>query len=307
MRILLIGGAGFIGSALCNHYKNGNHILVVDNFSIGRLNRLLAGTDVIVADSRNFYFGDLERFDLVFFMPALCNSKDFVKYPFSSYDSGVTSLLNFLNTYPYIGDIKLVVFSSSEVYGNTECNDAKNNFSVIFNDRLGYDFGKLSLEVISELYSREYGLDYIVVRPFNVYGEYEYRDGVITKFIKQALSKLPLTIYGDGSQKRCFMYIDDFIRAIDILINNWKPGTYNIGNPDEPISILELANKINVMCGNDKINTLPYPFDDIEERVPIIDKIIKLGFKPQVNLNNGLERVIDWAKNEDFEVARLTD
>lgn len=309
-RFLITGGAGFIGSWLCDIiHEFGGEIVCIDNFSTGSENNIAHLIDkknftLIKADvSKNTWF-DLpeikENFDFVLHLAARADPKNYMQHPI---DTMLSDSLGTFNTLRLAErDNATYYFSStSEVYGNPQIHPQPENYWGNVNPigpRSCYDEAKRFSEALCMAFFREKNLDVKINRIFNTYGP-RLNDGrAISTFIRQSLRNEPLTIHGTGKQTRSPCYITDMIDGILRTIFLSKPGeVYNLGNPEE-ITILELANLIKQLTNSSsQIIFLPKMPDDPVRRKPDITKAKKeLGFEPKIPLKEGLERKISWFK-----------
>lgn len=310
MRILVTGGAGFIGRNLTEKLLNEGHSVVcLDNF-------LTSTRDNIAAFEGNKNFQLLEHdvkdplpfdeaFDYVFHLAAPASPEFYYNDPINTFDTivkGAFNVLEFLDKHRS----PCIYTSTSEVYGDPLQHPQKESYWGNVNPiglRSCYDEGKRASESIVFDYIRQKGLCVKVVRVFNTYGPYMHpRDGrVVSNFIMQALKGNPITIYGDGSQTRSFQYVDDLIAAFLKLMQTPDDfcGPINLGNPDE-FTIKELAEKVLRFLpdtGSSLVNKI-LPQDDPSKRKPDIALARELlSWEPQVSLDDGLQKTIDHFKN----------
>lgn len=316
MRILITGGAGFIGSHLCEKMLEENHqVVVVDNLVTGNMENIthLAGRDdfeFIKYDVSNFIFvpGKLDAV-MHFASPASPNSDSPFGYPNLPIQ---TLKVGSLGTHNALGvarahNARFLMASTSEVYGDPAVHPQTEEYHGDV-DPIGprsvYDEAKRFAEAITMAYHRYHNLDTRIVRIFNTYGpRMRLDDGrVVPNFIGQALDGEALTIYGDGKQTRSFCYVDDLVDGIYRLLLSDYHLPVNIGNPNE-ITILTLAETINDIIGNkEKIVLLPdnRELGDPQRRRPDITKAKQiLGWEPGVSLKDGLEKTI-----KDFQTRK---
>lgn len=307
MKILVTGGAGFIGSHLCDTLIEKSHkVYCLDNCSSGSIKNIEH-----LLDEQNFnYIGHdvtqnwnlkIDNVDKIYHLASRASPKDFKKYPF---DIAKTNSIGTLNAIEHArkNDARFLLASTSEIYGDPEVHPQKESYNGNVNNlgpRAPYDIGKSFAESVTQTAHREYGLDTRIVRIFNTYGPRMLIDDgrVIPNFSKQALKGEPLTVYGDGKQTRSFCYISDLISGMfDIMNSNDLRGdVINLGNPRE-ITILELAKKIiEISNTSSKITNEPLPSDDPKRRKPDISKIKeKIGWKPKVSLEEGLKKTLQY-------------
>jgi UDP-glucose 4-epimerase len=314
MRVLLTGGAGFIGSHLAEVLlAQGHEVSVVDDLSTGAMDNIahLKGRpgfdyviDTIMNDSLTAEL--IDRSDVIFHLAAAVGVKLIVEAPVRTIETNVHGTETVLKHASKKGKL-VVVFSTSEVYGKSTDvpfrEDADLVMGPTFKHRWAYACSKAIDEFLALAYYRERHLPVIVVRLFNTVGPRQTgRYGmVIPTFVQQALSDTPITVYGDGRQTRSFTYVGDVVQALTRLME--APGAvgqvFNVGNTGE-ISILALAQRIKAMTASrSEIVLIPYEqayeegFEDMPRRVPALEKIRGLiGYEPTVQLDGILERVI---------------
>jgi UDP-glucuronate decarboxylase len=303
-RVLVTGGAGFLGSHLCRRLlEQGHDVLCVDN--------LYTGTRENIIDLMANPWFEFLRHDVTF--PLYVESDEIynlacpaspIHYQFDPVQTTKTSVHGAINMLGLAKRVKARILqaSTSEVYGDPERHPQKEDYWGHVNavgPRACYDEGKRCAETLFFDYWRQYQLQIKVVRIFNTYGPYMHpADGrVVSNFIVQALRGEPLTIYGDGSQTRSFCFVTDmvdaFLKAMDT--DDKFTGPVNLGNPEE-FTILELAEKILQFTGSrSKIVEKPLPADDPVQRCPDISLAREsLGWKPEVDLESGLRETIRW-------------
>ncbi len=302
VRILVTGGAGFLGSHLCERLlKEGHDVLCVDNFYTGTKRNIVHLLD-------HPYF-ELVRHDITFPLYVEVDEIYNLACPASPIhyqnDPVQTTKVNVHGSINMLGLAKrlkatILQASTSEVYGDPSIHPQPENYWGNVNcigPRSCYDEGKRCAETLFFDYHRQHRIKIKVARIFNTYGPNMHPDDgrVISNFILQALRNEPITIYGDGSQTRSFCYVDDMISGLIRLMNTPEDftGPVNLGNPIE-LSILEVAKKIIAMTGSkSKISFKPLPADDPKQRQPLIDLAKeKLGWTPEVPLEEGLKKTI---------------
>ena len=303
-RILVTGGAGFLGSNLCERLINeGCDVLCVDNFYTGSKRNILHLL-------KNPYF-ELLRHDITFPLYVEVDDIYNLACPASPIhyqnDPVQTTKVNVHGSINILGlakrlKAKILQSSTSEVYGNPTVHPQPETYCGSVNPigpRACYDEGKRCAETLFFDYHRQHGLKIKVARIFNTYGPRMHpSDGrVVSNFILQALRGEPLTVYGDGSQTRSFCYVDDMIEGLIRLMNTpgEVTGPINMGNPKE-ITILELAEKvIELTNSKSEIVFEPLPADDPKQRQPDITLACEvLGWEPRVSLEKGLKETIDF-------------
>jgi len=304
--ILITGGAGFIGSHLCERLLNeGNEVICLDNYFTGQKANI-----VHLLDNRYF---ELVRHDVTmpFFIEAdqiynLACPASPVHYQFDAIQTIKTSVMGAINALGLAKRTKARILqaSTSEVYGDPNVHPQVEAYWGNVNPigiRSCYDEGKRCAETLFIDYYRMNNVDIKIVRIFNTYGPRMHpNDGrVVSNFIVQALQGKDITIYGDGKQTRSFQYIDDLINGIIKMMEspNEFIGPVNIGNPNE-FTILELAQKVIEMVGSkSKLIYKPLPSDDPMQRCPDISLAKKeLNWQPSIQLENGLLKTIEYFK-----------
>ncbi len=310
MRILVTGGAGFIGSHLCDHLLGEGHsVVVVDNLITGSTDNIahLAGRDdfhFIKHDVSNFIYvpGQIDAV-LHFASPASPNPNSpfgYPQLPIQTLKVGALGTHNALGV-ARVHNARFLLASTSEVYGDPQQHPQREDYRG-YVDPIGprsvYDEAKRFAEAITMAYMRYHDLDTRIVRIFNTYGpRMRIDDGrVIPNFLVQALTEKPLTIYGDGSQTRSFCYVDDLIDGLyQILLSDFKE-PINLGNPNE-MTIKELAEVVNHLTGNRAgVEYLPdlRAAEDPQRRQPDITRAKEiLGWTPTTDLETGLMKTIE--------------
>ncbi len=303
-RILVTGGAGFIGSHLCERLLNDGHeVLCVDNFFTG-------SRENIVHLLKNPYF-EVIRHDITFplyvevdeIYNLACPASP-VHYqhdPVQTTKTSVHGAINMLGLAKRIG-AKIFQASTSEVYGDPEIHPQPESYWGNVNPigrRSCYDEGKRCAETLFFDYHRQHGVKIKIARIFNTYGPRMHPDDgrVVSNFIVQAILSRPITIYGDGSQTRAFCYVEDLVDVIVQFMASEDSitGPLNIGNPAE-LTILDLAKKILEITGSEsELLFRPLPSDDPRRRRPDISRVRKLlGWEPTTSLEKGLEKTIQY-------------
>jgi dTDP-glucose 4,6-dehydratase len=308
LRILISGGAGFIGSHLCDYYLSQKHeVICVDNFITGRpenIRHLLdnPGFKLIKADISE-PFEIKGQIDAILHFASPASPKDFTKLPIHIMRTGAFGTYRLLELAKK-EKAKFLLASTSEVYGDPLVHPQTEAYWGNVNPigpRSVYDESKRFAEALTTAFLREYSLKIRIARIFNTYGpRMRLDDGrVVPNLIPQALRGESLTIYGDGKQTRSFCYIDDMVAGISKLLDADVSEPVNIGNPDE-FTILEFANLVlELTKTKSKMEFVELPQDDPKKRKPDISKAKKiLGWEPKVSLKQGLERTIDWFKQQ---------
>jgi len=308
MRILITGGAGFIGSHLCDRLlADGHQVIAMDNLSTGSIDNIahLAGNDrflFIKHDVTNYIYvpGPL---DAVLHLASLPSPVDYLEKPIQTLKVGA------LGTHKTLGLAKekgarFLLASTSEVYGDPQVHPQPESYWGHVNPigpRGVYDESKRFAEAMTMAYHRYHGIPTRIARIFNTYGpRMRLNDGrVVPNFVKQALLGQPLTVYGDGMQTRSFCYVDDLVNGILSLLMSDEVEPVNLGNPHE-FTILEFAHLVNELTGNpagiikiDRSSLSERIEDDPKVRRPDITKARTiLGWEPQIDIREGLSRTI---------------
>ncbi|MGC8756041.1 MAG: GDP-mannose 4,6-dehydratase [bacterium] len=318
MKSLVTGGAGFIGSHLCEELLNrGEEVYVIDNLSTGSIDNIIhlkdkKGFNMVVDSILNKPVLEelVQKVDRIFHLAAAVGVKLIMERPVDTIETnvlGTENVLSLANKYHK----KVLVASTSEVYGKHREHTLSEMNNMVLGPtkkrRWAYACTKALDEFLSFAYHEEKKLPVVVVRFFNTIGPRQTGQYgmVVPKFIKSALLNNPITVFGDGTQSRSFTYVKDAVRAVLMLME--KPeaegDVFNIGDGRE-ITILELAKKIKRMTNSSsEIVFVPYDeaygkgFEDMERRAPDISKIRKLiGYEPSINLDQALEIIIDYIK-----------
>lgn len=305
-RILVTGGAGFIGSHLCEKLLNeGNEIVCVDNFFTGtkdNIKHLISNPyfEVIRHDiCQPLYIEVDEIYNLA------CPASP-IHYQFDPVQTTKVNVSGSINMLGLAKRLKIRIFqaSTSEVYGDPDVHPQPESYWGNVNPigpRACYDEGKRCAETLFFDYYRQHSIDIKVLRIFNTYGPRMHpNDGrVVSNFIIQALKGEDITIYGDGSQTRSFCYVDDMVEAMTLMMDTEKgfSGPLNAGNPNE-VTILELANNIiSLTDSKSKLIFKELPEDDPQRRKPDITLASqKLKWQPEINLASGLEKTVAYFK-----------
>jgi len=302
--ILVTGGAGFLGSHLCEKLADqGHHVICLDNFFTGSIEKIAH-----LRDYRNF---ELVRHDIttplllevdeVYNLACPASPPHFQYNPVKTLKTCVFGTMNMLGLAKRVG-AKILQASTSEIYGDPQVHPQTEDYWGHVNPtgiRSCYDEGKRCAETLMFDYHREHGIDIKVMRIFNTYGPHmDPQDGrVVSNFVTQALRGEDITIYGDGQQTRSFCYVDDLISGMMALMKSAKTvtGPMNFGNPVE-ITMQELAETIIELTGSQSVvKHLPLPSDDPKRRCPDITLARKtLGWEPTTDLRPGLQKTADY-------------
>jgi len=307
-RSVVTGGAGFLGSHLCEQLlADGHEVIALDNFLTGspaNVEHLLEheGFRLIRCDITEYVHvpGPVDQI-LHFASPA--SPIDYLLLPIETMKVGSIGTLHSLGLAKEKG-ARLLLASTSETYGDPQVHPQPETYWGHVNPvgpRGVYDEAKRFAEALTMAYRRTHGVDTAIVRIFNTFGtRMRPHDGrAIPTFIRQALTGEPITVAGDGSQTRSVCYVDDLVRGLLLLLRSDLPGPVNIGNPHE-LSMLALAERIKALSGSSsEITFIPRPTDDPTVRQPDITLAKReLGWEPQVELDEGLRRTIEWFRTQ---------
>ena len=307
---VVTGGAGFVGSHLCDHLLDkGYSVVCIDNLDTGSLQ------NIEHIRSENFHFinhditetveveGDV---DFVYHLASPASPIDYARLPLHTLKVGAQGTWHMLGVAKF-KRARFLLASTSEVYGDPQVHPQEESYWGHVNPigpRGVYDEAKRYAEALTMAYHRQQGVDTSIVRIFNTYGSrMRAHDGrAIPTFLRQAIQDQPLTVFGDGSQTRSFCFVDDLVRGLIALAESDEHLPVNIGNPDE-YTLLQLANAvIEASSSNSKIIFEPLPVDDPQVRQPDITRARELlSWEPQVSLNDGLRKTIELSGR-----ARLT-
>ena len=303
-RILVTGGAGFLGSHLCERLLNeGNEVICVDNFYTGTKDNIkhLLGNPYFELIRHDITFPLYVEVDEIYNLACPASPVHYQFDPVQTTKTSVHGSINMLGLAKRL-KIKILQASTSEVYGDPTVHPQPETYWGNVNPigpRSCYDEGKRCTETLFFDYYRQHKLKIKVVRIFNTYGPRMHpNDGrVVSNFIVQALKGEDITVYGDGSQTRSFCFVDDMIDGIIKMMNSDDSitGPINLGNPQE-FTILDLAKKVIELTGSrSKIVFKPLPQDDPMQRKPVIDLAReKLGWQPKIALEEGLKKTIEY-------------
>src|ERR671935_426094 len=312
-RILLTGGAGFIGSTLARRLVDDNEVIALDN-----LHRdALSGTELAEHPNLTFVQADVLDADAVreaadgathiVHLAAIAGVDTVRESPVR------TMQVNLIGTYNVLeaalatrGSLeRLVEFSTSEIFGTHAYNVDEGHVSTIGSvgeTRWTYAVSKLAGEHMAHAYREEHGIPVVTVRPFNVYGPGQIGGGAIRAFIEAALAGRDLMIHGDGSQIRAWCYVDDMVDALLLCLERDEAvgQTFNVGNARSAVTIFDLAQRVKRITGaSGEIVFQPLHYADVELRIPNVEKAREvLGFEAKVDLDEGLARTIAWYREQ---------
>ena len=302
MRVLVAGGAGFLGSHLCKRLlAEGHEVIALDNFYTGtkfNLQALITNPKFELIRHDVTVPIDLEV-DAIYNLACPASPVHYQKFPVQTLKTSVLGSLNLLELARKL-EVRILQASTSEVYGDPKVSPQPEEYWGNVNPhglRSCYDEGKRAAESLFFDFNRQYGVDIRVPRIFNTYGpNMALDDGrVVTNFISQALSNQPLTVYGEGNQTRSLSYVDDLIDGLVLLFE--KPEIHqpiNLGNPS-PVTMYQLAEEIKSLCNSkSEIIFKTLPSDDPLQREPDINKAKEiLGWTPKIDRREGLQKTID--------------
>ena len=314
-RIVVLGGAGFLGSHLCDALvKREDEVVAVDNFSTGSKNNLQQLNNV-----KNFSVVDADicepieiagRVDLVLNFASPASPKKYLQIPIQTLQAGSLGTENAVQL-ALKNNARLIMASTSEVYGDPLTSPQSETYFGNVNPigvRSCYDEAKRFAEALLMAHSRVSGLNLGIVRIFNTYGpRLDPDDGrVVSTLISQAVSNQDLTVHGDGKQSRSFCYVDDLIRGVIALADSNEIGPINLGN-DKEISVLELANLVlKINQSSNKITFTQAMDDDPQQRCPDLTLAkSKLNWSPTISVEYGLSRTIEWFRSIRHEDRQL--
>ena len=301
-RILVTGGAGFLGSHLCEQLVTlGNEVICLDNF--------FTGSRVNIDHLLDRHAFELVRHDIceriilevdeVYHLACPASPVHYQRNPVQTIRTCVQGTLNVLDLAREVR-ARVLIASTSEVYGDPQVHPQVESYWGHVNPngpRASYDEGKRCAEALAVSYARQYGVNVRIARIFNTYGPrmLENDGRVVSNFICQALRQNPITLFGDGTQTRSFCYVDDLIDGLVRLMASREDAPVNLGNPDE-FTMTELAEKVRTLTGSSsKVIHEPLPVDDPVRRKPNISRAMEvLSWKPKVALDEGVERTVDY-------------
>ena len=308
-RIVITGGAGFIGTTLAHHLVDANEVVAIDN-----LHRdALTGTELLEHPNFRLVEGDVLDLDRLIELTAGCTHlvhaagiagvDTVLESPVRTMRVNVVGTYNALEAALATKDTveRVIEFSTSEVFGQHAFNVSEGHVTTIGSvgeARWTYAVSKLAGEHMAHAYHDELGLPAVSVRPFNIYGPGQIGGGAIRAFIEAALAGADLTIHGDGSQIRAWTYVDDMVEGLLLVLEheNAVGQSFNIGNPRSAVTIFDLAQRIKRLseCPGE-IVFQPLHYTDVELRIPNVTKARELlGFEARVELDDGLARTIAW-------------
>ncbi|MDQ7779242.1 MAG: NAD-dependent epimerase/dehydratase family protein [Planctomycetota bacterium] len=310
-RVLLTGGAGFVGVNLAERLLPENEVVVLDNL---HRNALLTEEGISSHPGLKFIQGDVlseesvreatKGCTIVIHLAAIAGVDTVLKMPVRTMEVALLGTINCIRAAHAQKVKRFVDFSTSEVFGTYAFQVQEGqatSLGPVGEARWTYAVSKLATEHLTMSYYREKGLPGVCVRPFNIYGPRQVGEGAIHTFIVRSLRNEPLEIHNDGSQIRAWCYIDDMVDAVMLCLEKPEAVGYvfNIGNPRSVLTIYHLAQEIVRISGSrSEIKFVQWKQQDVELRVPNIDRARRLlGFVPKVDLEPGLERTIAWYRD----------
>ena len=317
-RLLITGGAGFIGTTLARRLVDANEVVALDN-----LHRdALTGTEL--AEHRNFSFHEADVLDAsalaahtmgathIVHAAAIAGVDTVIEMPVRTMRVNLIGTYNALEAATAAMDTleRFVDFSTSEVFGTQAINVREGHVTTtgsVGEARWTYAVSKLAGEYMAHSYFDELGLPACTVRPFNVYGPGQVGVGAVHMFTARALAGEPLVIHGDGSQIRAWLYVDDMVDALLLTLERDEAvgETFNVGNARSTVTVLDLAQRIKRLTRSDsEIVFRPLHYTDVDIRIPNVDKARNLlGFEAAVDLDEGLTRTIAWYRERKPALA----
>jgi nucleoside-diphosphate-sugar epimerase len=310
--VLITGGAGFIGTALCRRLLPHNRIRILDNLRRNALGA--AGLDrdpnveLVVGDVRDAAVVSeaMRGADYVVHMASIAGVDTVRKNPVTTMEVSLEGTINVLRAAQQLGGMKrLIDFSTSEVFGTYAFRVREadvTSLGAVGEARWTYAVSKLATEHLAHNYFRQYGLPTCSIRPFNIYGPGQVGEGAVHAFAVRALKNEPVTIHNEGDQIRSWCYIDDIVDGIELCLERPEAvgESFNIGNPRSTVTIYQLARMMIEAAGSrSEIQFVPWDFADVELRVPDVKKAEqRLGYRAKVDLDVGLKRTLDWYRQK---------
>jgi nucleoside-diphosphate-sugar epimerase len=310
--ILLTGGAGFIGTTLARTLCRDNTIVIFDN-----LHRdAITSSGLLEERSVRLVKGDVRDYAalrdaargcrMIVHMASIAGVDTVMKKPVETMETALEGTLNALRIAKELAGLeRFIDFSTSEVFGRFAFRVQENHgttLGAVGEARWTYAVSKLATEHLTYTYHRQFGLPALSIRPFNVYGPGQVGEGAIHTFITRSLKNEEIEIHNDGDQIRSWCYIDDMIHGILLCLEKKEAvgHSFNIGNPRSTITIYQLAKIIKKLAeGRGAIRHIQWNYPDVELRVPDINKARRLlGFSPSVNLEEGLQKTIEWYRRK---------
>ncbi|WP_143316431.1 NAD-dependent epimerase/dehydratase family protein [Clostridium sp. HBUAS56017] len=318
-KILILGGAGFIGTALTKRLYKDNEIVIADKCNFEKSSLKLAGLSneasikKVVLDATDYEstINLGEDFDYIIHATAILGIHRVVEKSILTIDTNYTSCKYALELARRQKNLKkFLSFSTSEVYGrNIDMASEEKDMTVgqANEARWCYAASKILSEHLINAYNREHGVPTVIIRPFNVFGENRVGSNAMSAFLFRAMLNEPITVDGNGEQIRTWCHIEDFVSGLlNALESNTSGEVYNIGNPNNSISILDLAKLIKkITDSKSEINISGVYVPDVKNRTLSIEKAKRdLGYEPNIGLEDGIEKMYLWAKKLDEDRIR---
>ncbi len=307
-RVLITGGAGFIGSSLALRLKDDHDVVIFDNMHRNAFEKTL----LVDCPSVTLIRGDVldaealreaaRGCSVIFHMASIAGVDTVMRNPVLTMKVALQGTMNALEAATSLGTVeRFVDLSTSEVFGQYAYKVTEGDITqlgAVGEARWTYAVSKLATEHLALNYHKQYGLPALSIRPFNIFGPRQVGEGAIHHFIMRALRGEDVVVHNDGSQIRAWCYIDDIVDALTLVMESAGAvgEAFNIGNPRSTITIYNLAREIIRLTGSKSRLTLKdWPYADVELRIPDISKARKLlGYEPRWNLEEGLVETIDW-------------
>jgi nucleoside-diphosphate-sugar epimerase len=311
-QILITGGAGFIGTALCRRLCEHNRVRILDNL---RRNALAAAgldkhpnVELVVGDIRDpeVVTQATRGAQYIVHMASIAGVDTVLKNPVLTMEVSIEGTINALKAAHKVGGVqRFIDFSTSEVFGAYAFRVQEGDVTqlgAVGEARWTYAVSKLATEHLAHNYFRQYGLPTCSIRPFNIYGPGQVGEGAVHAFVARALKGTPVTIHNEGDQIRSWCYIDDIVDAIELCLERPEAvgESFNIGNPRSTVTIYQLARLIiEAAASASTIEFVTWDFPDVEIRVPDVKKAEqRLGFRARVDLDVGIRRTLEWYRQQ---------
>lgn len=315
--VCITGGAGFIGTSLALALADANAIVLFDNLHRNALD----GTELLSRPNVTLVQGDVldreavaravDGADVVVHMASIAGVDTVMKNPVRTMEVSLLGTYHVLEACRRTGRVtRFVDFSTSEVFGRyayrvTE-GDAT-SLGAVGEARWTYAVSKLATEHLAHNYYKQYGLPSVAIRPFNIFGPRQVGEGAVHQFIVRALRNEDLIIHNDGAQIRSWCYIDDIVKGLLLALEEPRAvgHSFNVGNPRNTLTIYNLAREIVRLAGSrSRLRSIEWRFPDVELRIPDIDKARQLlGYEPEIDLEEGLRRTIEWYRAQEARRA----
>lgn len=306
-KVLITGGAGFIGTHLAQRLAEQADVTLLDSFRRDSLSlaphlRKNARVTVMTASitDPDTIGGAFQGVDTVIHLAAIAGVSSYYAEPLTTLQTNILGTVNVLEATVASGASRLVYFSTSEVFGpDALWVKETDSFKIgpVTDARWVYAASKLAGENFAFRYAEKHGFECTVVRPFNVYGPRQVGEGAVSNFCRAITESEPMKVYGDGSALRAWCYVSDVVDAVLAILHNSSktPRVFNIGNPRELVTTLSLARRLAELEPAAKIVVVPEAHSEVRSRAPVIDKArAELGFEPKICLDEGLKLTLDW-------------